>query len=92
MKKKKNILLRFANKWLTFINSKWFLTTMCTICVFFTIAFCIGAFLHFSFYKSTMYEIVIISYLAFAAIICIFSIITFCVVLYLYLTWEEEEW
>jgi len=89
MKKKKNILLRFASKWLAFINSKWVLTTMCTICVLFTIVLCIGAFLHFSFYKSTMYEIVILAYFTFAKIISISGVLTF--ISLLYITWEEEE-
>lgn len=89
MGKKKNILLKFANKWLTFINSKWFLITMCTICVLFTITLCIGAFLHFSFYKSTMYEIVILAYFVFAKIISISGILAF--ISLLYIMWEEEE-
>lgn len=89
MEKKKNILLKFANKWLTFINSKWFLATICTICVLFAVALCIGAFLHFSFYKSTMYEVVILAYFTFAKIISISGILTF--ISLLYITWEEEE-
>ena len=88
MTKKKNILLKFANKWLTFINSKWVLTTICAICVLFTIALCIGAFLHFSFYKSTMYEFVILAYFTFAKIISISGVLTF--ISLLYITWEEE--
>ena len=88
MEKKKNILLKFANKWLTFINSKWCLTIICTICVLFAVALCIGAFLHFSFYKSTMYEVVILAYFTFAKIISISGILTFISLL---ITWEEEE-
>lgn len=88
MKKEKNILLKFANKWLVFINSKWFLATISAVCVLFTIALCIGAFLHFSFYKSTMYEVVILAYFAFAKIISISGILTFISLL---ITWEEEE-
>lgn len=88
MKKEKNILLKFANKWLVFINSKWFLETISAVCVLFTIALCIGAFLHFSFYKSTMYEVVILAYFTFAKIISISGILTFISLL---ITWEEEE-
>lgn len=86
MEKKKNILLKFANKWLVFINSKWFLATISVICVLFTIALCIGAFLHFSFYKSTMYEVVILAYFTFAKIISISGILTF--ISLLYTTWD----
>lgn len=89
MKKEKNILLKFANKWLTFINSKWCLVTISVVCVLFTIALCIGAFLHFSFYKSTMYEVVILAYFTFAKIISISGILTF--ISLLYTTWKEEE-
>lgn len=89
MKKKKNIFLKFANKWLTFINSKWCLATISAVCVLFTIALCIGAFLHFSFYKSTMYEVVILAYFTFAKIISISGILTF--ISLLYITWVEEE-
>lgn len=89
MEKKKNILLKFANKWLTFINSKWCLATISAVCVLFTIALCVGAFLHFSFYKSTMYEVVILAYFTFAKIISISGILTF--ISLLYITWEEEE-
>ena len=88
MKKEKNILLKFANKWLVFINSKWFLATISAVCVLFTIALCIGAFLHFSFYKSTMYEVVILAYFTFAKIISISGILTFISLLF---TWEGEE-
>ena len=89
MKKEKNILLKFANKWLVFINSKWLLATISAVCVLFIIALCIGAFLHFSFYKSTMYEVVILAYFTFAKIISISGILTF--ISLLYITWEEEE-
>ena len=86
MEKKKNILLKFANKWLTFINSKWCLATVSAVCVLFTMAFCLGAFLHFAFYKSTMYEIVILAYFTFAKIISISGILTF--ISLLYITWD----
>lgn len=85
MEKKKNILLKFANKWLTFINSKWCLAIISAVCVLFTVALCIGAFLHFSFYKSTMYEVVILAYFTFAKIISISGILTFISLLYIYL-------
>lgn len=85
MRKKKNILLKLASKWLDCVSSKWFLTTICTICVLFAIALCIGAFLHFSFYKSTMYEVVILAYFTFAKIISISGILTFISLLYIYL-------
>ena len=89
MKKKKNILLKLASKWLDCVSSQYFLIIASAICVLFTIALCIGAFLHFSFYKSTMYEVVILAYFTFAKIISISGILTF--ISLLYTTWKEEE-
>lgn len=89
MKKKKNILLKLASKWLDCVSSQYFLIIASAICVLFTMAFCLGAFLHFAFYKSTMYEIVILAYFTFAKIISISGILTF--ISLLYITWEEEE-
>lgn len=88
MKKKKNILLKLASKWLGCVSSQYFLIIASAICVLFTMALCIGAFLHFSFYKSTMYEVVILAYFTFAKIISISGILTFISLLF---TWEEEE-